>query len=151
MRIEIKDGGDGVRCWNVGAIQAYATGISDQETRLSSANPDLSVKPGRIRCYGCELMEYDYGTRCTALLTRTRYAVAGELEPRAEDAEAPLSEIPGLLTRAPEAGVGAQPPAATAAAAPAAPTPARSTSRVLAPPPTPAPPKRSGLRGMFGR
>ena len=102
MRVEVKTGGDGVRCWNVAAISAYAKAADERESLLAQRNPDLTIKPGRVTCYGCEVMEYDYGIKCTARLTRTRYLVEGELAPRPEDAEASLSEIPGLLTRAPD-------------------------------------------------
>ena len=58
--------------------------------------------PGLLKCYGCEVLEYDYGVRCTAELKRTLYAVEGEIEPRAEDAKRSLADVPGLLTRAPD-------------------------------------------------
>ena len=99
MQLEIREGGDGVACWNVDAITAYVTAINDREAALSEANPDLRVTPGRIKCYGCEVLEFDMGTRCTAELTKTLYAVEGEVAPRRADASASLSEIPGLLTR----------------------------------------------------
>ena len=103
MRVEVKTGGDGVRCWNVAAIQTYAQTMNEREALLAQRNPDLTVKPGVVSCYGCEVMEYDYGIKCTARLTRTRYLVEGELAPRSEDATgASLSEISGLLTRAPD-------------------------------------------------
>ena len=102
MRVETKAGGDGVLCWNVEPIAAYAQQVNEQETRLARDNPDLVVKPGLLKCYGCEVMEYDYGVRCTAELKRTLYAVEGEIEPRAEDAKRSLAEVPGLLTRAPD-------------------------------------------------
>ena len=102
MRVETKAGGDGVVCWNVEPIQAYAQQVNEQEIRLARDNPDLVVKPGLLKCYGCEVLEYDYGVRCTAELTRTLYAVEGEIEPRAEDAKRSLADVPGLLTRAPD-------------------------------------------------
>ena len=102
MRVEVKTGGDGVRCWNVAAIQSYAQATNEREAQLAQRNPDLTVKPGVVSCYGCEVMEYDYGIKCTARLTRTRYLIEGELAPRPEVAAAALSEIPGLLTRAPD-------------------------------------------------
>lgn len=102
MRVETKVGGDGVGCWNVAAIQTYVDQINQNEARLGAANPDLVVMSGRVRCYGCEVMEYDYGIKCTAELTRTRYGVHGEIQPRPEDAVGSLGEIPGLETRAPE-------------------------------------------------
>lgn len=101
MRVETKDGGDGVKCWNRAAIRAYTDGVDEQERSLTARNPDLKLLPGLVKCYGCEVMEHDYGTKCTAQLTRTRYAVNGQIEPRADDAAASLAEIPGLLTRAP--------------------------------------------------
>ena len=102
MRVETKAGGDGVVCWNVEPITAYAQQANEQEIRLARDNPDLVVKPGLLKCYGCEVLEYDYGVRCTAELTRTLYAVEGEIEPRAEDAKRSLADVPGLLTRAPD-------------------------------------------------
>lgn len=99
MQLEIREGGDGVACWNVDAITAYVAAINDREAALSDANPDLCVTPGRVKCYGCEVLEFDMGTRCTAELTKTLYAVEGEVGPRRADASASLSEILGLLTR----------------------------------------------------
>ena len=137
MRVEIKSGGDGVLCWNVEAIQAYAASVTERESRLGKNNPDLVVQPGRVSCYGCEVMEYDYGTKCTARLTKTRYAVEGEIAPRADDANGSLAEIPGLSTRAPEGVAEA------------------STIEPVVPEPAPAPaapaPKRTGLRNVFKR
>ncbi len=102
MRVETKDGGDGVQCWNRQAIRNYANTVDEQERQLAGRNPDLKLLPGLLKCYGCEVMEHGYGTKCTATLTRTRYGVNGEIEPRAEDAAASLAEVPGLLTRAPD-------------------------------------------------
>jgi hypothetical protein len=102
MHVAIKDGGDGVPCWNRAAVMAHADAANRREQQVAERNPDVVVLPGRLVCYGCEVMEYDYGIKCTARLTRTRYLVEGELAPRPEDAEASLSEIPGLLTRAPD-------------------------------------------------
>lgn len=99
MQVEIREGGDGVRCWNAEAVHAYARAITERQAQLGSANPDLVILPGRIHCYGCEALEYDMGVRCTATLTRTLYTVDGEVAPRREDADASLSQIPGLLTR----------------------------------------------------
>jgi hypothetical protein len=137
MRLEIKEGGDGVLCWNKLAIGAYVEEVNENEARLARDNPDLSVIPGRIMCYGCEVMEYDYGIKCTAHLTRTRYAVKGEIEPRPEDAAdaaRSLSEIPGLQTRAPETVHAAAPQYEAAAAATAIPQG-----------------RQPGRRGLFGR
>jgi hypothetical protein len=129
MQVEIREGGDGVACWNADSITAYAAGVDEREARLAAANPDLVVSPGRIFCYGCEVLEYDMGTRCTAILTKTLYAVDGEVAPRKEDASASLSQIPGLLTR-----IDADP----------------ATREVPAPEPAAQPP-RTGLLGLFGR
>src|SRR3712207_8630007 len=101
MHVGIKEGGDGVRCWNRQAVLAYADQVNSREVQIAQRNPDVAVLPGRLVCYGCEVMEYDYGIKCTAQLTRTRYAVQGETEPRAEDAVGSLQEVPGLLSRAP--------------------------------------------------
>jgi hypothetical protein len=135
MRVETKEGGDGVRCWNVVAIQRYADQVNEKESRLAAANPDLLVIPGLVKCYGCEVMEYDYGVKCTAQLTRTRYAVSGEVQPRAEDAAGSLGDIPGLATRAPTD------------IAPAPPVTAETSPNATAT----ATAKRPGLRGLFGR
>ena len=102
MRVGIKDGGDGVRCWNKEPVTAYADQVNAREAQIARENPHVVVLPGQLICYGCEVMEHDYGTKCTATLTRTRYAVNGEIEPRAEDAAGSLTEVPGLLTRAPD-------------------------------------------------
>jgi hypothetical protein len=130
MQVEIREGGDGVACWNVDAITAYVTAINDREAALSEANPDLRVTPGRIKCYGCEALEFDMGTRCTAELTKTLYAVEGEVAPRRADASASLSEIPGLLTR-----IDADP----------------TTTQPVAEEASEPPPRRGGLLGRFGR
>jgi hypothetical protein len=144
MHVGIKDGGDGVRCWNREAVLAYAEQVNRREAQIAQQNPDVVVLPGRLVCYGCEVMEYDYGIKCTASLTRTRYAVQGETEPRAEDAAGSLLEIEGLRSRAPsdvqpEPVAGRQPAATSAAAASASPGSSSAES------------KRSGLRGLFGR
>jgi len=102
---DIRAGGDGVLCWNTAAIGAYVAGINDREARLTKDNPDVVVKPGRMSCYGCEVQEYGYGTRCTAQLTRTYYVIAGEIPPRAADAAGSLLEIPGLTTLKPDSGL----------------------------------------------
>ena len=133
MQVEIREGGDGVACWNAECIADYAAGVDEREARLRAANPDLVVTPGRIFCYGCEVLEYDMGTRCTAMLTKTLYAVAGEVAPRKEDASASLSQIPGLLTRIDADPTTSQPSSAEPPAG------------------TPAQPQRAGLRGLFGR
>ena len=90
MHVAIKDGGDGVPCWNRSAVMAHADAANRREQQVAERNPDVVVLPGRLVCYGCEVMEYDYGIKCTASLTRTRYAVQGETEPRAEDAAGSL-------------------------------------------------------------
>jgi hypothetical protein len=153
MHVAIKDGGDGVPCWNRAAVMAHADAANRREQEVAERNPDVVVLPGRLVCYGCEVMEYDYGIKCTASLTRTRYAVQGETEPRAEDAAGSLLEIEGLLTRAPDElheqvrsrdDAPAQMTPAGAAAGPAAPPP-------TAPQPTRDDSRRGGLRGLFGR
>jgi hypothetical protein len=148
MRVGIKDGGDGVRCWNREAVLAYADRVNSRETQIAQHNPDVVVLPGRLVCYGCEVMEYDYGIKCTAQLTRTRYAVQGETEPRAEDAAGSLLEVPGLQSRAPS-DVQPEPAAARQSAPSSGPasTPASAPGAHAAPPES----KRSGLRGLFGR
>ena len=147
MHVGIKDGGDGVRCWNRQAVLAYAEQVNRRETQIAQHNPDVVVLPGRLVCYGCEVMEYDYGIKCTASLTRTRYAVQGETEPRVEDAAGSLLEIEGLRSRAPsdvqpEPTAARQPAAASSAATPPSPGPADRSATES---------KRSGLRGLFGR
>jgi hypothetical protein len=153
MRVGTKDGGDGVRCWNREAIARYADQVNSREAQVAQANPDVVVLPGRLVCYGCEVMEYDYGIKCTASLTRTRYAVKGETEPRTEDAAGSLLEIEGLLGRAPSGvqpqPVGARQPAP--ASSPAGATAASTTTGAPAAASAPGEPKRGGLRGLFGR
>ncbi|HEY5820452.1 MAG TPA: hypothetical protein VIT20_00660 [Propionibacteriaceae bacterium] len=132
MRVETKDGGDGVRCWNVEAVKAYADGVNEKEQSLAQRNPDLVLVPGRLWCYGCEVMEYDYGIKCTAQLTHTLYTIPDEIAPRKADAAGSLGEIPGLATLAP--------PEVTVAA-PATPEPSAAGGQG----------KRAGLRSLFGR
>ena len=137
MQVEIRSGGDGVACWNADAIAEYAAAINDRQALLIQTNPDLVVTPGRIHCYGCEVLEFDMGVRCTASLTKTLYAVEGEVRPRKEDASASLSEIPGLLTR-----IDADPATTDT-------TESTETADVVADQVEPS--RRSGLRGLFGR
>ena len=138
MRIEIKDGIEGVPCWNREAVEAYAAAVGEKEERLSRANPDLQVLPGQVKCYGCVVQEYDYGIRCSAEVTRTRFAVAGEVEPRVADAALSLREVPGLETIKP-GSEGSDP----TDAAPLASWVVREKA--------PHPAHRSGRRGLFGR
>ena len=133
MRVEIRQGGDGISCWNTDAIAAYVASVDAREAALGEANPDLVVTPGRLKCYGCEELEFDMGTRCTAELTRTLYAVDGEVAPRSTDASASLSDIPGLLTRIDAENAVAQTPEIHEAAD------------------TTVPQRRSGLLGLLGR
>jgi len=149
MRLGTKDGGDGVRCWNVGAVTAYVDQVNVRESQIARDNPDIVLVPGQLVCYGCEVMEYGYGVKCTAQLTRTRYLVAGEVQPRAEDAAGSLLDVPGLLSRAPQE---VTPPPETPQV-PAAARGAGTPAPVGAPAPQPEPPegRRGGLRGLFGR
>lgn len=140
MQVDTKDGGDGVKCWNRQAIRSYAEATDERERQLGARNPDLKLLPGLVKCYGCEVMEYDYGTKCTAQLTLTRYAVEGEVEPRADDAKASLAEIPGLLTRAPES-----------ASSDAAPGRTETPARPVTLPQSPEPVVRRKLFGRTGR
>lgn len=146
MRVGTKDGGDGVRCWNREAVTRYAERVNAREAQVAQANPDVVVLPGRLVCYGCEVMEYDYGIKCTASLTRTRYAVRDETEPRVEDAVGSLQEVEGLRERAPSDVE--QEPVAARQAAPAA-RPAGVTAAAATAPA--APESKRGLRGLFGR
>ena len=116
MRVDIKEGGDGVACWNAEAITAYAAAVDAREAALASANPDLDVTPGRVKCYGCQVNDFGLGIRCTAELTRTLYAVAGEVAPRAADASGSLADIPGLRSRVEETEVAPLAPVITSAA-----------------------------------
>ena len=156
MHVGIKDGGDGVACWNRPAVLAYVDSMNRREQQVTDLNPDVVVLPGRVVCYGCEVMEFDYGVKCTASLTRTRYAVQGETEPRAEDAAGSLLEIDGLRSRAPAevhqqvrdretAPVASTP--SSSATSPATP----SSSTALPPHPGRDETRRSGLRGLFNR
>lgn len=186
MRVDIKAGGDGVVCWNRDAIQAYATAVDEREVHISRNNADVVTIPGLVKCYGCEVMEYDLGTRCTAVLTHTRYGVEGEIQPRTEDAAGSLASIPGLLTRVSPAEAEAS-PAVAVSPLPGSPRPTPSSPNPASHPAAPKPsgsgpreasasagggttsssqssdedsragranapePKRSGLRGLFGR
>jgi len=154
MRVGTKDGGDGVRCWNKEAVLAYADQVNAREAQLARGNPDVVVLPGQLVCYGCEVMDYDYGVKCTASLTLTRYAVEGEIPPRAEDAVGSLAEVAGLRHRAPEE-IAAQVKSSDLTSAPSAPAAATAGSAAasagssVAAPPQEG--RRSGLRGLFGR
>jgi len=135
MRVEIRAGGDGVACWNQQAIAAYAKEVNEREAYLSERNPDLVVVPGRIGCYGCEVQEYGFGTKCTAQISKTVYGVPGEIQPRPADAAGWHREIPGLATIRPEDETASQ-----ASSPPAVPPPDASPTS-----------KRSVRRGLFGR
>ena len=149
MQVDIKEGGDGVACWNAEAITAYAAATDARETALASANPDLVVTPGRVKCYGCQVNDFALGIRCTAELTRTLYAVAGEVAPRAADASGSLADIPGLRSRVEETDA-APLVAVVTPAAPAPPVISRPRGS-RAPLPPAAPERRSGLSRLLGR
>ncbi|GAA3568638.1 hypothetical protein GCM10022197_26150 [Microlunatus spumicola] len=99
MRVDIRSGGDGVACWNGDAVRVYAAGVTEREDRLRSANPDLVVTAGQVKCYGCEVMDHGYGTRCTAVLTHPLYSVEGEIGPRPQDAAGSLLEVAGFVSK----------------------------------------------------
>ncbi|MGI3782627.1 MAG: hypothetical protein ACRYG2_17840 [Janthinobacterium lividum] len=138
MRVEIRSGGDGVACWNASAVRAYAAGITQREERLAGANPDLVITTGQVKCYGCEVMDHGYGTRCTAVLTHALYSIEGEIAPRAQDAAGSLLEVPGFVSKV-------ETPAELAEPAPAV---TRAQDNGI---PTPAAPARGGLRRLIGR
>lgn len=153
MRVGTKDGGDGVRCWNKDAVSAYADQVNAREAQVARQNPDVVVLPGQLVCYGCEVMDFDYGVKCTATLTRTRYAVEGEIPPRTEDAAGSLSDVVGLRHRAPDE-IAAQVKSSELASASSGPTatsagsPSAASGSSVAAPQTEG---RRGLRGLFGR
>ena len=158
MHVGIKNGGDGVACWNRQAVMTYADQVNRREQQVAEQNPDVVVLPGRLVCYGCEVMEFDYGVKCTASLTRTRYAVRGETEPRAEDAAGSLLEIEGLRSRAPSEvheqvreREKASAVSAPSSSPPATSSPSPSSSSALPPHPGRDETRRSGLRGLFNR
>lgn len=99
MEVCTRDGGDGVQCWNVEPITAYARDRTARKAGLSGANPDVVATPGTITCYGCTALDYGHGFGCTAQLTQTLYHVRGEIAPRTADATASLSTIPGFRGR----------------------------------------------------
>lgn len=140
MRNEIRAGGDGVLCWNREAVAEFVDANNAREARFAERNPDLVVSDGLIRCYGCEVQEHGYGTRCTAVLTRTLYALPDEIAPRPADAAGSLLTVPGLLTLKPDSGSLSS--STNGEVRPTAPPPASSAA---------AEPKRAGLRGLFGR
>jgi len=146
MQVDIKEGGDGVACWNAEAITAYAATVDAREAALASANPDLDVTPGRVKCYGCQVNDFALGIRCTAELTRTLYAVAGEVAPRVADASGSLADIPGLRSRVEETEVTPLAPVIT----PAAPATSRG-DELASPDPPAAPERRGGLSRLLGR
>lgn len=170
MQVDIKQGGDGFRCWNADAIEAFAAATNAREAQLSAANPDVVLIAGRVKCYGCQVNDFDLGVRCTAELTRTLFAVAGEVAPRAADAGGSLADIPDLVSRLTSeqavnqaqgerpATVATAPVTALTPTAPAAPTasaaptaPAPRTAPVAPVPPAAAPERRSGLSRLLGR
>jgi len=136
VRVDIRNGGDGVACWNSDAVRAYAAGVTEREDRLAAANPDLVIATGQVKCYGCEVMDHGYGTRCTAVLTHALYSVEGEIAPRAQDAAGSLLEIPGLVSKI-------ETPAEVS-------DPAPEVTRAQDNGTTPAP-SRGGLRRLIGR
>ncbi|MGI8458258.1 MAG: hypothetical protein ACR2LI_09115 [Propionibacteriaceae bacterium] len=152
MRVEIKEGGDGVACWNAAAVQRHADASTATEDHISAANPDVRVIEGSIRCYGCEVQEYHYGTKCTAMLTKTLYVVRDQIGPRTADAAGSLLEIDGLKTIEPGSkGLGSHNAPVDAATAPVpAETGSGGDGRVAQEPPD-REPRKSGLRGIFGR
>lgn len=152
MRLGTKDGGDGVHCWNREAVTAHVDQVNARETEIAEANPDVVVLPGQLVCYGCEVMDYDYGVKCTASLTRTRYAVQGQLQPRPEDAVGSLSDVVGLRHRAPDE-VAARVKSSDLAGTPAAPAAASAGSASASTGSSVAAPRAEGRRrrGLFGR
>lgn len=162
MHVGIKDGGDGVACWNRQAVASYAEQVNRREQQVAEQNPDVVVLPGRLVCYGCEVMEFDYGVKCTASLTRTRYAVRGETEPRAEDAAGSLLEVEGLRSRAPaelheqvrereKAAAVSAPPSSPSAAGAVTSSATPKSSSAMPPHPGRDETRRGGLRGLFNR
>ena len=139
MRVDIRSGGDGVACWNGDPIRAYAARVTEREERLAAANPDLVIATGQVKCYGCEVMDHGYGTRCTAVLTHALYSVEDEIAPRPQDAAGSLLEIPGLVSKI-------ETPPEVADPVPAATTRAQDNGTT-----TPANPVRGGLRRLIGR
>ena len=135
MRVDIRSGGDGVACWNSEAVRAHAAGVTEREDRLAAANPDLVITTGQVKCYGCEVMDHGYGTRCTAVLTHALYSVEGEIAPRPQDAAGSLLEIPGLVSKI-------ETPVEAADPTPAATTRAQDNGTT---------PARGGLRRLIGR
>lgn len=154
MQVGIKDGGDGVPCWNRQAVQAYVQRVNAREHEIAERNPDVVLLPGRLVCYGCEVMELDYGVKCTASLTRTRYAVESETEPRTEDAVGSLLEVEGLRSRAPaelQDQVLSREKATTPLGASGSSAGPAAQPRTAPPHPGTPEPRRGGLRGLFGR
>ena len=47
MQVDIKEGGDGVACWNAEAITAYAAVVDAREAALASENNDLDPRESR--------------------------------------------------------------------------------------------------------
>lgn len=123
-------------CWNLNAIVAYADQVNAKEARLAG-NPDLTVIPGKIACQGCVVNQWGNGTFCSAQLTETQVALAGERPPLPEDAFASTSQIPGFKMVKPGSGKMAEGYVA----------PVEESAPVME---TPQPPKR-GLRRLFSR
>ena len=95
MNVNIRNGGEGVACWNGAAINEYATDISAKETRIATRNPDIEVLAGSIACQGCVLNQHGLGAMCTAQLTKTQYAIIGERLPRPE-VSVVTRQVPGF-------------------------------------------------------
>jgi hypothetical protein len=149
MRVEIRDGGDGVECWNHQAIHDYADGVNAREGDLAQRNPDLVVVPGQISCFGCETQEYGYGIKCTAQIVKTTYCVPGEVKPRPAASAGWHREIPGLLTIKPDTGNPSAGPAGSTSVGRSEPQAAAEPGRVASG--AGRGPARGGLRGLFGR
>ena len=136
MRVDIRSGGDGVACWNGDPIREYAARVTEREEKLAANNPDLVITTGQVKCYGCEVMDHGYGTRCTAVLTHALFSVEDEIPPRPQDAAGSLLEIPRLVSKI------ETPPEL------ADPAPAVSRAQDNGTTPSPA---RGGLRRLIGR
>ena len=104
-------------------------GIRGEVTvQVFTDDPDARFAPGE------RLVVRDGAPGLPAELTVTRYVVDGELKPRPADAKRGLSEIPGLLTKAPDE---------VAASAPADTGPPEPSVADL--------PNAARFRGLFGR
>jgi hypothetical protein len=97
MRLELQCGNSDKSCWNVGAFQAYAEGVTNKENR--HAREGLAVVAGSITCHGCMVNESGR-MFCSAQISKTRIGDEGETVPQPDrDPDSfygPIVNLPGF-------------------------------------------------------